>query len=155
MLRPSVSHAAAALCLALATLGGACGERAAAPAALRQTADGHLQVDGPGVRVLLAATETQLVADASHAVHLRLQDGADQPLATAELVKADLWMPAHGHGARGSARVSRDGEAAAAGWRVEGLVPSMSGAWQLRLDVRLDAGVTRILVPLTVTAPGA
>jgi hypothetical protein len=61
--------------------------------------------------------------------------------ATAGLQQVDATMPAHRHGMnyRPSLQPLGDGR-----WRVEGLMFHMSGAWELRLDARLD-GRTQVL----------
>lgn len=61
--------------------------------------------------------------------------------AEAQLVAVDATMPAHRHGMnyRPSLHPLGDGR-----WRVEGLLFHMSGAWELRLDLRA-AGRTQVL----------
>lgn len=61
--------------------------------------------------------------------------------ADASLVAVDATMPAHRHGMnyRPSLQPLGDGR-----WRVEGLLFHMSGAWELRLDLRA-AGRTQAL----------
>lgn len=64
------------------------------------------------------------------------------------VVRADAWMPAHGHGMnyRPTARRTESGLR-----RYEGFLLHMPGTWEVRVDVAAKDGRARFRIPLVVS----
>lgn len=114
----------------LAALLGAAGPAAACPLA---PADGT-GIDGDGVQAAWAVS-----APIEAGRHFTLQVRVCPP--ETELLQVDAMMPVHRHGMNYRPSLTRLGPGR---WRVEGLMFHMSGAWELRMDLR-RAGRTQTL----------
>lgn len=65
----------------------------------------------------------------------------------AELLRVDASMPAHRHGMNYRPSITPLGEGR---WRADGLMFHMSGAWELRMDLRQDGRLHRLRQPITL-----
>ena len=144
--------------VALSPLGGACGEHAASPEASVSSlsADGQAQQVRLGaVQVQIPAAQLKLISRQAASMDLMLSGPDGKPLAAAEVVAIEPWMPMHAHGSKDLARAYRPVGAQPGIWRVENVVPSMSGPWELRLTVEHAGSKVRLDVPFVVAGDGS
>ncbi len=87
-----------------------------------------------------------------HAWQLKLTSPAGAPVVQAR-IRVDGGMPQHGHGLPTRPQVTR--ELPGGTYLIEGVKFSMSGWWEIKLDIDGPAGADRVTFNTVVAEPGA
>jgi hypothetical protein len=103
-------------------------------------------------QVQLAPLSEPLPINKLHAWDIRLTTAAGQPVEHAK-IEIDGGMPQHGHGLPTKPRVTR--ESGDGHYLLEGMKFSMTGWWEIKLNVHSAQGDDKVTFNVIASAPGA
>ena len=100
--------------------------------------------------VTLLPPERAPAINQMHSWQLRLQDASGAPVTGARFL-VDGGMPQHGHGLPTRPRVTREVEAGT--YQIDGMKFSMTGCWELTLDIDGARGTDKVTFNMMVKNP--